>query len=395
MRVALTFRLYMMRYGVAVLATSYTHHGRSSFAEDVAKEVKAFLTRKTEVPNEHVGAFREYLLKKPGSPRYSPWRRAFQNGQSVPVEHQDLLLSDQRLPSSVGALTQDYFDDALGLAHTLKLVDKRQNLLLARGRLSLSTGWVKDDPFVIGDRDALFLGLWLLDVDCDWVWAFLSQLPDDLDFEISVGNRVQLLLESWRYLLTARGVRPDQATAMVRTRLNELLKITERNVRDKLNLGQPWSWFLVPRLELLVDAGILSKRERHGLSGYALTAVGQRMRSLCLASEDGGALIAHYFSCHDSQNRQIADEIKWEAIRERLEAETGTLATSVGYMPIFETASALCVAQFTERTDTSTPLWEIEGVRASLLVESKAPESKVRLGIDRQGHVYAFRIKDE
>ena len=309
----------MMRYGIAMLATSCVHHGRPSFAEDVAKEIKTFLTRRKAVPEEHVGAFREYLLKKPGSPRYSPLRRAFQNGQSVPVEHQDLLLSDQRLPSSVGALTQDYFDDALGLAHALKLVERRQNLLLARGRLCLSTGWERDDPFVIGDRDAMFLGLWLLDVDCDWVWAFLSQLPEDLDFEITAGNRVQFLLDSWKCLLTARGVKPGQATATVRMRLNELLRITERNVREKLNLGQPWSWFLVPRLELLVDAGI-SEKDENGTAfpGTRLTAAGQSMRSRCLASEGGEELIAHYFSCHDSQSRPVVDEIEWDAIRERV-----------------------------------------------------------------------------
>ena len=378
-----------------MLAASRTHHGRGRFAEDIAKEVRTFLTSKTDVPREGADAFREYLFNKPGSPRYTPLRRALKAGAPIRVEQQDLLLSDQRLCSSVGALTQDYFDDALGLAHTLKLVEKRQNLLLARGRLSLSSGWVGSDPFVIGSRDALLLGLWLLDVDCDWVWAFLSRLPADVDFEITVENRVQILLDSWRYLLAARGVRPSQATAIVRTRLNELLRITERNVREKLNLGQPWSWFLVPRLELLVDAGILRKRERHGLSGYALTPAGQSMRSLSLTSEAGEELIARYFSCHDAQNRPVVDEIEWDAIRKRLEAETGALATSVGYKPIFETAAALCVAQFIERSDASTPLWEIEGIKASLHTESKAPGSMVRLGIDRQGHVYAFRIKDE
>lgn len=378
-----------------MLAASRTDHGRGRFAEDIAKEIETFLTRKTDVPSERSDAFREYLFNKPGSPRYTPLRRDLKIGVPIRVEQQDLLLSDQRLCSSVGALTQDYFDDALGLAHTLKLVDKKQNLLLARGRLSLSTGWVASDPFVIGDRDALLLGLWLLDVDCDWIWAFLSRLPDDLDFEISVENRVHLLQDSWRHLLAARGVTPNQNTAMVRMRLNELLRITERNVHDKLNLGQPWSWFLVPRLELLVDAGILSKRERHGLSGYALTAAGQRMRALCLASEGGEALVAHYFSCHDGQNRPVLEEIEWDAIREKLEAETGPLATSVGYMPIFETAAALCVAQFLGRAGTSTPLWEVEGIRASLRMESKAPASKVRLGIDRQGLVYAFRVKEQ
>ena len=377
-----------------MLAASRTHHGRAGFAEDIAREIEAFLTRKTNVPTDRAAAFREYLFNKPGSPRYTSIRRALQDGRSIPVEQQDVLLSDKRLSSSVGALTQDYFDDALGLAHTLKLVKKEQNLLLARGRLSLSSGWEASDPFLIRDRDALYLGLWLLDVDRDWIWAFLSQLPGDTDFEITVENRVQLLQESWRYLLTARGIRPQPETAMVRTRLNELLRITERNVREKLNLGQPWSWFLVPRLELLVDAGILRKRERHGLSGYALTSVGQKMRSICLANQNGKELMGRYFACRDSLDRPVVAKIDWRAIREKLDSVTGALATSVGYLPIFETAAALCVAQFLERKGRTDPLWEIDGIEASLRRESKAPGSNVRLGIDRQGHVYAFRIKD-
>ena len=138
------------------------------------------------MPTDRAAAFREYLFNKPGSPRYTPIRHALQNRRSIPVEWQDVLLSDNRLSSSVGALTQDYFDDALGLAHTLKLVKKDQNLLLARGRLSLSSGWDANDPFLIGYRDALYLGLWLLDVDRDWIWAFVSQLPGDTEFEITL-----------------------------------------------------------------------------------------------------------------------------------------------------------------------------------------------------------------
>ena len=377
-----------------MLATSRTHHGRTGFAEDVAKEVEVFLTRKTNVPAERFEAFHDYLFNKPGSRRYTPIRRALQDGESIAVDNQDLLLSDKRLSSSVGALTRDYFDDALGLAHTLKLVKKEQNLLLARGRLSLSSGWDANDPFLLGERDELYLGLWLLDVDRDWIWAFARQLPCNADFEITVENRVHLLLESWRFLLAARGIRRQAETAMVRTRLNELLRITERNVRQKLNLGQPWSWFLVPRLELLVDAGILRKRERHGLSGYVLTSVGQKMRSICLASQSGEELMGSYFACRDLQRRPIVEEIGWHAIRERLDSVIGALSTSVGYLPIFETAAALCVAQFLEKTGPADPIWEIDGIRTALRRESRVPGSNVRLGIDRQGHVYAFRIKD-
>lgn len=385
----------MMRYGIALLASSYTNQGRTTYSEDVCKKVSAFLTEKQYVPEESLGYFKEYLFNKPGSPRYTPLRRALKKGQSIKAEHQDRLLANSKLPSSVGALTQDYFDDALSLAHTLKLVKRDQNLLLVRGRLSLSTGWVADNPFQLTDRDTLYLGLWLMDVDCDWLWAFLIQLPVDLRFEISVENRVELLLKSWRHVLSARQIRSGQPqNAKVRTRLNELVKITERNVREKLNLGQPWSWFLIPRLELLVDAGILQKREQHGLTGYSLTPVGHKFRSVCDPNASGEVLMRNYFFCRDIGDRPVTECIEWEDIGNRLETVAPELRTSVGYFPIFETASALCVSQFLKSGSSDEPIWEVESVKERLWKESKSSSPRVRLAIDRQGQIYAFKLME-
>ena len=383
----------MMRYGVALLTASYTNPRRNTYSEDICKKVSAFLTEKCEVPDSRFEHFKDYLHNKPGSPRYTPLRKAIEKEQPAIVERQDLLLADATLQSSVGALTQDYFDDALSLAHTLKLVKKDQNILLARGRLSLSTGWTADDLFQLGDRDALYLGLWLLDVDCDWIWAFLRQIPDDTPFEITVENRVKLLLKSWKYVLSARQIRSGHPeNAKIRTRLNELVKITERNVRERLNLGQPWSWFLIPRLELLVDSGILQKKERHGLTGYSLTSAGRKFRSLCDPDESGEVLIRKYFFCRDAGERTVAKCIEWEAIEKKLATLAPELRTSVGYFPIFETASALCVSQFVNSGTTNEPVWEVESVKERLWQESKSSSPRVRLAIDRQGKIYAFKL---
>ena len=396
MKVSLTFRLYMMRYGNALLASSFANQSRPTFSEDISKKVSIFLTGKREVPAVKLEPFTDYLLNKPGSPRYTPLRQALRRGKCIKVDHQDLLLSDPTLPSSVGALTQDYFDDALSLAQMLKLVKKDQNILLSRGRLSLTTGWDSNDPFLLRDRDSLYLGLWLLDVDCDWIWAFLSQFSADQDFEVTVGNRVELLLNSWKRVLSARQIRSGHPqNAAVRTRLNELVKITERNVREKLNLGQPWSWFLIPRLELLVDAGILRKKKRHGLTGYSLTSVGRKMRSVSDPNGSGNVLVHSYFSCQSSAGCPVAKSIEWEAIADRLRKVPPGLETSVGYFPIFETAAALCVSQFLDPANTAEPVWEIESVKERLWEESKSTSPRVRLAIDRQGQIYAFKVEGE
>lgn len=382
----------MMRYGTALLASSFTNQNRPVFSEDVCKKVSAFFSEKREVSQDRLEYFKEYLSKKPGSPRYTPLRKELKNGQLVKAEYQDILLSDPKLPSSVGALTRDYFDDALSLAHLLKLVKRDQNLLLARGRLSLSTEWNAKNPFQLYKTDSLYLGLWLLDVDCDWLWSFLSQIPLDSDFEITSKNRVDLLLKSWKHVLSAHQIHSGHPqNAKVRTRLHELVKITERNVREKLNLGQPWSWFLIPRLELLVDTGILQKRERHGLTRYHLTPVGLRMRSICNTNESGEALIQNYFFSHNSDNRSIAEDIEWKSIEDRLMAIAPELKTSVGYFPIFETSVALCVMQFLYPRNIHEPIWEVEHVKKRLWEESKSSSSKVRLAINRLGQIYAFK----
>ena len=383
----------MMRYGIALLTSSYTNPSRNTFSEDISRKVSAFLKEKLKVPDGSLEHFKDYLYNKPGSPRYTPLRKKIENGQPFTVERQDLLLADPKLQSSVGALTQDYFDDALSLAHTLKLVKKDQNLLLARGRLSLSTGWAADNPFQLGSKDALYLGLWLLDVDCDWIWAFLCQIPDDTKFEITIENRVELLLNSWKHVLSARQIRSGHhENAKIRIRLNELVKITDRNVDEKLNLGQPWSWFLIPRLELLVDAGILQKKERHGLTGYRLTSAGRKVRSLCDPDESGEVLIRKYFFCRDAGERPVAKSIEWESIEKKLATLAPELRTSVGYFPIFETASALCVSQFVNSGTTNGPVWEVESVKEKLWQESKSSSARVRLAIDRQGQIYAFKL---
>ena len=63
----------------------------------------------------------------------------------------------------------------------------------------------------------------------------------------------------------------------------------------------------------------------------------------------------------------------------------------IGYFPNFETAAALCVSQYMNLETTNEPIWEIERVKETLWEESKSSTPKVRLAIDRQGQIYAFK----
>ena len=87
----------------------------------------------------------------------------------------------------------------------------------------------------------------------------------------------------------------------------------------------------------------------------------------------------------------MAASVAWETIEDRLGAIAPELRTSVGYYPIFESATALCVAQLSDSTGTRTPVWEIDSIREALWEESRLPSPRVRLAIDRRGQIYAFK----
>jgi hypothetical protein len=390
MKVGLAFRLYMMRYGPALLAASFTSPSQPLTSKSVTERIKEIFSRRVDLPAEMREAFTTYLAAKPGSPRYTPLRKKLARSEDVQVEQQDLWLAAPGRSSSVGAFTENYFDDALELAHILGLVETNRNYLLARGRASLDHREVRN-PFDVTDRDRALLGVWLIDVDGDWLWAFLRAFASSKD-RVTVSNRVNVLLETWKTLLNARHLRVGaEGELVVRRRLQELKGITERNVKDGLNLGQPWSWFLIPRLELLVDAGILLKAVPGGLDGYSLSAVGERLRANC--SEKGGAdeLLGSYFSCVYGCEPFKTTALSWERFVRRLKDVEQVLKTSVGYFPLFETAALVCYLENSD-TSTRTGIWEIPSVAEMVKDAAKGSTRKALVGISREGHITNFKL---
>jgi hypothetical protein len=332
--------------------------------------------------------FAKYLAAKPGSPRYTPLRKKLARSEEIEVEQQDMWLAQPGRVSSVGAFTENYFDDALELAHILGLVERNRNYLLARGRASLD-GRQVDNPFLLTERDRALLGVWLIDVDGDWLWAFLRTFSFERE-SITIQNRVDALLATWKLLLDAKHLRVGaEGELVVRRRLQELKGITERNVREGLNLGQPWSWFLIPRLELLVDAGILLKAMPGGLDGYSLSEVGKRLRQACKENGRGQHLLAGYFACLHDREPMPARDISWDRFAERLDEVENVLKTSVGYFPLFETAALVCYLENQERKVGGT--WEVLAVEELIKEAAKGPNRKAIVGISREGRITNFK----
>jgi len=393
MHVALGFRLYMMRFGAAKLAAAYASTNRPSSSKEITAQVIKTLTKKISLPAEEIPQFQRYLSGKPGSRRYTPLRQALKRGEIPIVELQDLWLSRSGRKSSVGALTKNYFEDALSLAHILGLVRPKGNQLLSRGILSHHDPDSNESPFDLIPEDEKFLGLWLLDTDGDWLWAFLREMIESGCDRIRVDNRVDLLLATIDRLLDARQLRSGSSAYLTsRKRLIDIAQITRRNKREGLNLGQPWSWFLVPRIELLVDAGILEKDQPDQLTGYRLSKTGKALQYLAQYSERGHELIDGFFSAHLDCSPTRQTFLTWKEIHSKVEAVARKLVTPTGYYPLYETAASVCVNHFHSR-DSSEPIWEIKDVEKAIRAAGGRKGAAVILGIDRQGHVYNFKFR--
>jgi hypothetical protein len=381
----------MMRFGIARLAAGFASPTQPTTTNQITSQVVKYLTTTVELANDCTALFRTYLEGKPGSPRYTPLRRALEAGKRPAVELQDLWLARSGLRSSVGALTKNYFDDPLGLAHALGLVRPRNNLLLSRGRLC---AFVPDSnqrsPFELEKRQGFFLGLWLLDVDGDWIWAFLREIAENAIAEITVENRVDILLGTIHRLLTARQLVSGAGSYIsARTRLRELDAITRRNQRDGLNLGQPWSWFLIPRLELLVDALLLDKAQPEDLTGYRLSQAGRALAGRAAASDHASELVSGFFGAHQSGGPVTDTPPDWPELREALQGAGTLLRTATGYYPLFESAGAVCV----DRAERGLPLWEIPKVESAVHEHGKGAGADVVLSIDTQGAIQSFKFK--
>lgn len=390
MRVVLDFSLYMMRFGTARLAASFASPGRATDRNEISRRVQARLARSVPLSRQKKKQFEAYLKGKPGSRRYTPVRRQVEQGNLPDVEMQDLWLSEPALQSSVGSLTKNYFGDPLGLAQILQLTKKGGNVLLSRGLLSrYEPANDSENPFELPREQQLYLGLWLLDVDGDWIWTFLQVLNDKKESVIRVDNRVDILLETFSKLLKSKELRSGQSSYMAaRSRLMELVNITERNVREGLNLGQPWSWFLVPRLELLVDATLLTKNQPDKLTGYQLSDAGRALQTAAAKASTGQKLLNVFFGAHSCSTLQMSFPPTWEEIWAAIEKLPTNLASSSGYYPLFETAGAVCVERCARRNPEGG--WEVPQVM-EVIRQAGGKVGPVMLGIDRRGRPNAFK----
>ena len=163
-------------------------------------------------------------------------------------------------------------------------------------------------------------------------------------------------------------------------------------LNEKLNLGQPWSWFLIPRLELLVDAGILVKDQPDQLTGYSLTLSGRRLQELTKQGVIGKDLYKYYFSvCKNEQPKNQQFFITWEELREDVLKVASELKSPLGYYPVFETAAVICLTKL--ETARKADMWEIPDIESTIHQAGVGKGAPLILGIDKMGRIYNFKFR--
>ena len=178
----------------------------------------------------------------------------------------------------------------------------------------------------------------------------------------------------------------------IRKKLIELVNITKRNIKEGLNLGQPWSWFFIPRLELLVDCGILSKKRPGDLSGYELTNFGERLVANITPESNGYDMFFNYFSAYLSKPKTDMSKLEVEDIKHSLSDYVHALKSKAGFMPLIETCACSCF--HLNFNSESNSVYEIGDMIKHLLYLQKQKGTNMVLGKDMYGRLANIKFKN-
>src|SRR5262249_13071545 len=151
-----------MQRGGALLAVLSGAGDRPTDLAGVARAYAPILQRRVPVPAERIDEVASYLHELRLWKRYRQLREASDLPAGTPIEVQDLWLSDRRVPSATGAITDDVVDEAPQLAASLRLLRDNNYTLTDRGKALLAISpavprsgadsllLASDNPFLLG-----------------------------------------------------------------------------------------------------------------------------------------------------------------------------------------------------------------------------------------------------
>jgi hypothetical protein len=359
------------------------------------------LQRRVPVPSERIGDVNEYLKRMSLWHRYKEIRGASdQELAGAKLELQDVLLSDPRLPSASGAVTDRVLDEPVQFALALKLIRPGSYTLTDRGR-SLQVAASRETEALVSQRfnvnamrippgAGLLLCYALLEADLDFLKVSYEEV-------LSLGETFSRSAVSRRMSVSCRNLR-DQYRRQIRTgedrkkmaRLEELAKSIDK-AKDAPTWGgaRPPDQTSTVRLEPMVDLGLLTRSSRFDYN-YHLERSQREFFTKMVAAKSAEwldtDLVGAYAEARSLPTERVEPELEWDAIRRAW----GHLRSPMGYASIRE---ALLLAN-AELLDAGHGCFDIATGETILRERQRQVPRSIRFTMGRGGGVSYFRLSD-
>jgi hypothetical protein len=395
----------MQRLGYLKLLVALARETGPTTLEGLTRRFERAVTSRHQVPKSVADRVRAYLEEF--SPRRYPHEA--KGGALETVEIQDLYLSDREIPSQSGPITGRM--DAKGYRHAvyvemppwavqLGLIRQRNYALTDRGRALLEVSpetsdsfrrfSLESNPFLLAPSQRFMFIYAIMDADGDVLRrAYGSLVQNSRVFtREDVGRSVADALEAlYRERLGRTTVGKElQEVLKMREIVEAVRKQIEAKKESNTGMG-PVESVSTPRVEPLVDCGILAKPERTTYA-YELTEGGRGFLEMLartpsvgefidnqLASAVAGALQLH------RRTVTMEDTLTWVAVA------YNSIISGLGYFSVREVA-ALAIAKTVAQGFVA---FEITDAMRAVLEAARKYGREVRLSKARDGETL-FRL---
>jgi len=310
----------------------------------------------------------------------------------IPLELQDIYLSDRSLPSRRGRLVKD--DSVLlpGLAESLGLLTPNTSILTSRGKLLLSQFTPEEisafemvaaaNPLVLTREQKISLLFYFLQEDGNILmslYPFLANTCDQITDVIvgdKIGDQLTKLISNINHI---PGASRDKEV---------ILSLSKTAVTIRSWKGKPYSgkgardeWATI-RLEPFVDLGILKKPDPFSYK-YELTEAGRGFANALEQTTDIDEFLSKFFM--KTVARMLAIQItnecsKADALKELLEANR-IIRNNIGYSDIIDTS---LLAGINSLINNRVALEIDQSIRIVREYQREKP-NLIHFGVDRWG----------
>jgi hypothetical protein len=395
-------RVSSQRAAVLLSVVAAASESRGTTLEGLATASSALLRAHATIPPERTGAVAEYLTRQRLWKRYPSLRDPSPAGLlGHRIELQDLWLSDKRLPSASGAITDTVVNEPALLAVSLRLVRANNHTLTDRGKALRAIGpsaikALRDkdttaNPLLIPTTTGVALLYALLDADFDFVQsAYRAAAPiltgtfSRVQFGRYMEEACLELRRSW--LKRVRTGEQRQQLARLAELANSIADAPKAKTRGG---ARPPENTATLRLEPYVDLGLLGRKNRYDYD-YFLSE-GQNAFFTALATADDPArfiddeLVGRYLETFGRKGTRAEHDEIWEAVR----SAYSQLRSGLGYASFKE---VMLVAIGLVIAEGRGHYFEVSDGIGVLKEQQRRTPKSLRFGVARGGGLRYVRI---